>query len=440
MKNLKSLLASIDISFAALRDKLTISTWLIILSANLITVFFERSFLTPHHDTLLLRLIVCLAILPLFSSKTVYFKLIQPYHKAYFLFSAFLLLPFMFSLMLLLNQETQDSSSAVNSIWFFEYFIASSIFTGLVSRLRVAATLHVVAFLVCLPFVIAESQSFKSIGPIVLGMLAVQITSLSYSLLTHRNMNFVSQEKISAAYSVGASVAHEIRTPLLTIKNLAIACEKSIEHLKASGGTNSTERIRENLKTIQKEVEHSNTVIDMLLINTRSGDLLMADEPIVVSKLLREVIERYPFNNRTERKLITINGGIDFKIFGSQLLLLHAIMNLVKNSLAATQMNTMKKIEIRYGLSDKPTAAYIDVVDSGPGVNPALGNRVFRSFVTTSTAGVGSGIGLPFCKSVVTQMGGKLSYCRIDSRTHFIMKFSRYELHNALAPPHSSPH
>lgn len=441
MRNVQHLAASIDLSFTAFREKLTFSTWLIIAAANLFTLLFERAYLSSHYDTLEVRLIVCLMILPLFTHGTQLFQFIRPYHKAYFLISAFLLLPFMFSLMLLLNQPTPFSRSYSSSIFLYEYFIASFIFTGLFSRLQIVALLQVFAYLLCLPLVLLlNPNGIANLLQITLGMVAVQATSLSYSLLTHRNMNFVAEEKIAAAYSIGASVAHEIRTPLLTIKNLAIASERSLRGQTEQKTKGSYDSITEHMKTIQSEVAHSNTVIDMLLLNTRSGNLQIADEPIVVSTLVKDAIERFPFNNRAEKSLMSIRELADFQLQGSHLLLLHAVMNLMKNSLAATASHGEKKIEIAYGISPNNSQAFLDVIDNGPGVDRQLENSIFQSFVTTSTAGVGSGIGLPFSRSVVYQMGGDLQYERIDSHTHFVMRFKKFDLIPQAARTHSSPH
>src|SRR5262249_39294460 len=61
-----------------------------------------------------------------------------------------------------------------------------------------------------------------------------------------------------------------------------------------------------------------------------------------------------------------------------------------------TQYNTMQQ-EVR-----------LEVVDTGPGIPPALQARVFEPFFTTKPAGVGTGLGLSLCQSIIAGHEGTL--------------------------------
>ncbi|WP_239518956.1 sensor histidine kinase, partial [Klebsiella oxytoca] len=43
----------------------------------------------------------------------------------------------------------------------------------------------------------------------------------------------------------------------------------------------------------------------------------------------------------------------------------------------------------------------LEVADNGPGVSPGMSPRIFEPYFTTKPAGVGTGIGLSICKTVV---------------------------------------
>jgi signal transduction histidine kinase len=50
----------------------------------------------------------------------------------------------------------------------------------------------------------------------------------------------------------------------------------------------------------------------------------------------------------------------------------------------------------------------VDVEDDGPGIDPALRERLFEPFVTSKAAGRGTGLGLPISRRIVQGCGGTL--------------------------------
>src|SRR5206468_6906019 len=54
----------------------------------------------------------------------------------------------------------------------------------------------------------------------------------------------------------------------------------------------------------------------------------------------------------------------------------------------------------------------LEVRDTGPGIPPALQARIFEPFFTTKPAGVGTGLGLSLCQSIIAGHEGTL---RVES-------------------------
>jgi signal transduction histidine kinase len=82
----------------------------------------------------------------------------------------------------------------------------------------------------------------------------------------------------------------------------------------------------------------------------------------------------------------------------------HVFLNLVDN--AAKAVGERGEIRIEGALRDGRYV--VTVADSGSGVDPALGDRIFDPFVTTRPAGEGTGLGLAIAREVANIHRGSL--------------------------------
>jgi signal transduction histidine kinase len=62
------------------------------------------------------------------------------------------------------------------------------------------------------------------------------------------------------------------------------------------------------------------------------------------------------------------------------------------------------------------------VSDNGPGVDPAIVDRIFEPFATTRARDESSGLGLAVARQIVEQHGGTLTFESPASGASFVMK------------------
>jgi signal transduction histidine kinase len=85
-------------------------------------------------------------------------------------------------------------------------------------------------------------------------------------------------------------------------------------------------------------------------------------------------------------------------------LLRQAVVNLVKNAFeAVSQGGTVTLTTTRVG-----ETVEIAVSDSGPGISPEVGRRLFEQFFTTKPQG--TGLGLSISRQIVEEHGGKIRW------------------------------
>jgi signal transduction histidine kinase len=85
-------------------------------------------------------------------------------------------------------------------------------------------------------------------------------------------------------------------------------------------------------------------------------------------------------------------------------------LNLLVNAAQAIPEGDYDRHEIRVvGRMRGDMYAEITISDTGCGISPENLARIFDPFFTTKPAGVGTGLGLPICKRIVSEIGGDLT-------------------------------
>jgi len=64
----------------------------------------------------------------------------------------------------------------------------------------------------------------------------------------------------------------------------------------------------------------------------------------------------------------------------------------------------------------------VDIIDSGPGVDPDLRDDLFVPFVSKDDLNRGMGLGLSICKRIVESFGGMIGYQDDEGRTDFSVR------------------
>lgn len=229
-----------------------------------------------------------------------------------------------------------------------------------------------------------------------------------------------------------ATVAHEVRTPLATIRLHAAAVDRywqevvagyrlAVEHgLCPTVPTMAIEEVVRLPARIAREVDRSNMIVDLMVASSR---LSRVDESDFVTAsavdCIEEAVERYPYGPG-ERERVHVRLGEDFEFWGSPALLVNVIFNLLKNALQAIKQAGQGEVTIETGRQGAHPC--IIVTDTGPGIPRQVQRRLFHPFWTTKRGDAG-GIGLAFCRNVMKAFGGRIRCDSRPGRTAFTLQF-----------------
>lgn len=235
--------------------------------------------------------------------------------------------------------------------------------------------------------------------------------------------------------ALAATLAHEMRTPLATMRMQSMSIAKywptlfqgyrlAVEHglMEPSIRSWHMEVLSGMSNGIAREVEKSNAVIDMMLASTsmeRPGNI--AFERHSVGKCVAEALERYPFDEDMKDR-VKLMLEDDFEFYGSDTLLVSVLFNLLKNGIHAVKASGKGEIRIATVVSQGRNT--LSVTDTGSGIPRKVLPHIFKSFYSTKHVAGGAGIGLSFCKKVMDAFKGSIKVESTEGEyTTFLLEF-----------------
>ncbi|NYI40048.1 sensor histidine kinase [Demequina lutea] len=192
-------------------------------------------------------------------------------------------------------------------------------------------------------------------------------------------------------------VAHEMRTPLTTIKgSMEALLDEVVEpgpevYARVADEASRLQRLAEDLSTLSRAEEHS---------------LSLHASPIDVANVAADVAARMRTQFEHAGVALAVEGGPGPTV-GDPQRLAQVLVNLVGNALGHTGQGG--KVTVTSG-SDA-TTSWVSVADSGPGIAPEELDRIFERFYRVPDASTpgGRGIGLTIARSLVQAHGGTLT-------------------------------
>lgn len=198
---------------------------------------------------------------------------------------------------------------------------------------------------------------------------------------------------------LAGSLAHEIRNPLHSIGLNAGVVQQYVGQPPTPA---SAEAVRESLTTIQSETRRLTELLNNYLGLLRSTP---EPSPVDVREVCRRVHQLLAYAAMKARVAIDLQGDADVPpVYGIPDRLQQAVLNLVLNAIQA--MPHGGRVTVR--LASSNGLVRLTVTDTGPGLPPELGERLFDTRVTTKPGG--SGLGLPLVRMIAEAHGGSVWY------------------------------
>ncbi|MCH6256422.1 ATP-binding protein [Puniceicoccaceae bacterium K14] len=213
----------------------------------------------------------------------------------------------------------------------------------------------------------------------------------------------IESEKVASVLLLAAGVAHELGNPLNSLTIHLQLIERQLKKLETSV---QSDRLESSVAVCREEVDRLDGIIKNFL------EAVRPQEPDFQILNFHEVLRRVLEFQKSELSNRGINVEVDVCaeptiISGDKNLLKQVFFNVVKNAMEAMQPGGTLSIKTR--ADDE--LFYMQIADSGSGIDQENLSKVFQPYHTTKKEG--SGLGLMIVQRIMRDHGGQIG---IDSR------------------------
>ena len=231
-----------------------------------------------------------------------------------------------------------------------------------------------------------------------------------------RMLELAHVSRLASMGEMAAEIAHEINQPLAAIAMYSAAGQRTLQGDLEHG------QIKTWLESINTQAKRASEIVRRVRRFVQKGEHEFG--PVDLNPIIREVAALLDHEARSQEVEIVLDLAEALPpVQGERVLLEQVVFNLVRNALdAVLDQASERRITLRTSFESQ--LVYVEVIDTGPGVDPALGEHIFDSFVTSKQEGMG--MGLTISRSIIEAHAGSLRYVKnSEGRNTFMFSLAR---------------
>ena len=214
-------------------------------------------------------------------------------------------------------------------------------------------------------------------------------------------------EKMSSLGRMISGVTHELNNPLTSIMGYAQLLRTAMPEGK----------VARRAEMLESEARRCQRIVRNLLSFARKRETQFS--AVSLNEIVEAVVSLMRYQLRVESVELDVELSKDLPaLHGDAHQLQQVFVNLLTNAQQAIrEAEPSGRITIRTdGTADE---AYVDVIDSGPGVPEAARARIFDPFFTTKEEGKGTGLGLSLVYGILHEHHGSIELRPSEGGAHF---------------------
>ena len=213
-----------------------------------------------------------------------------------------------------------------------------------------------------------------------------------------RSQNYLmDSEKLATLGRLAAGVAHEIRSPLTSIKLRLFSMQRALS---------SNPRAGNDIQVMTEEINRLDSIIRNFLEFSRPPDMQLA--PCSIPLILDKTVEFIRHKTDASRIRLVCDEPVNLPAITADANQLRQVfLNLLNNAVDAMPGGGEIQLSMTIQADNRGIKmAVVRVRDSGPGIPSNVQARIFDPFFSTKEDG--AGLGLWIAQRIITQHGGRL--------------------------------
>ena len=250
--------------------------------------------------------------------------------------------------------------------------------------------------------------SNDEIGDLTINFNKILDTEKKYVETIQRNQEIlVENERLSSLGQLIGGIAHNLKTPIMSVSGYLVAIEKLADEFNDSiGNPNVTKEDYEDIVKEMKEwIEKSKVYLTYMteVINAAKGQAVSMNATTDGSFTMQELIARIKILMQEELKKyncnlnIKINVSETTNVCGELSGIVQVLDNLITNAMQAYKG---KCGDINLDVREDENKVYINVKDFAGGIPDNIKDKLFKEMITTKGKD-GTGLGLYMCFSTI---------------------------------------
>lgn len=242
-------------------------------------------------------------------------------------------------------------------------------------------------------------------GKLLIGVIDISERVRAQAMLAQVQAEFAHAARVSMLGELTASIAHEINQPLAAIATNAAAGLRWLDRPEPD--------VAEVRVLTQRIIADAQRAADIIArVRNMAGHRAPETAPLAINGVVEEAMLflAHELQGQSVSLTLTLARGLP-PVLADRVQIQQVVVNLAVNAVQAmAQTAGERRLIVRSALENENVKVTIE--DTGPGVDAAHQARLFESFFTTKTNGMG--MGLPICRSILESYGGAIKVRNVN--------------------------